>query len=198
VARKLLRHPLVLAGVCFAVADAAAIATVELLATLELGSRGVGTARIGLAIAAGAALGIGAGWLAGRVGDRVGPFRLAMTGCIGLGAFPMLLVFPLPTWAILAVLVLIGPFFPILMTGVFPMIATASDRLGVAHGTGNALLNVAWAAGFAGVPLAVAPIAETWGDPSAYIVAGVVVLVLLIAAAVFHAQDRTSAAISAD
>jgi DHA1 family solute carrier family 18 vesicular amine transporter 1/2 len=189
VAGRLLRNPLVLAGLCFALADAAAIATVDLLATLELGRRGVDTATIGLAIALGAVLGIVAGWAAGRLGDRVGPFALALTGCIGLGAFPMLLIFPLPTWAILAVLVAIGPFFPILMTGVFPMIANASDRLGVAHGTGNALLNVAWAGGFAGVPLAVAPVAERWGDAYAYVIAGALVVLLLSAAVVLRGRD---------
>ncbi|MGA0121823.1 MAG: MFS transporter [Gaiellales bacterium] len=189
---RLLRHPLVLASLAFALADAVGIAAVDLLAPLALGEAGVSSTAIGIAIGAGAALGIGAAWLAGRVGERVGSFRVAMVGGIGLGVIPLVLIAPLPTWGVLAVLVAIGPFFPILMTGMFPLIAHAADDLGLSHGTGSALANMVWSGGFAVTPLVVAPIAVAFGDPVAYALAGVAVAVLLGAAVILRERARSA------
>ena len=185
---RLCRHPLVIAALCFALADAAGIAAVDLLAPLALGADGVGAGMIGTALASGAALGIAAGVLAGRVGERIGSFRLALIGGVGLGTLPVLLALPLPSWAVLGVLVAIGPFFPILMTGVFPLTIQAADELGLSHGTASALVNSVWSAGFAVIPLIIAPIAQAFGNPTAYVTAGCVVLVLLITAVLMRSR----------
>ncbi|MEI7438196.1 MAG: hypothetical protein WCK20_00810, partial [Thermoleophilia bacterium] len=187
---KLLRHPLVITALCFALADAAGVAAVDLLAPLALGREGVGSTAIGIAIAAGAVMGIAAGWGAGRIGERIGSFRIAMIGGIGLGLMPWLLVFPLPSWGVLGVLVIIGPFFPILMTGIFPLMSMAADDLGLSHGTANALANMVWSAGFAVVPLLVAPIADFGGDRLAYAMAGTLVIGLLIIAVLMRSRAR--------
>ncbi len=187
---RLLHHPLVLCSLCLALADAASVAAIDLLAPLWLGDQGVSTTAIGIAIAVGAVLGIAAGWGAGRVGERVGSFRVAMIGGIGLALMPWLLVAPLPTWGVLAVLIAIGPFFPILMTGIFPLMSMAADDLGLSHGTANALANMVWSAGFAVTPLLVAPIADSFGDQTAYAVIGVIVVVLLITAALMRSRAR--------
>ncbi len=187
---RLLHHPLVLCSLCLALADAASVAAIDLLAPLWLGDQGVSTTAIGIAIAVGAVLGIAAGWGAGRVGERVGSFRVAMFGGIGLALMPWLLVAPLPTWGVLAVLIAIGPFFPILMTGIFPLMSMAADDLGLSHGTANALANMVWSAGFAVTPLLVAPIAVHFGDQAAYAVIGVIVIVLLITAALMRSRAR--------
>jgi MFS family permease len=188
---QLLRHPLIICGLALALADAAGVAAVDLLGTLALGAAGVGTTTIGIAIAAGAVLGIAAGIVAGRIGERVGSFRIALIGGIGLGVMPWILALPLPTWMILAVLVAIGPFFPILMTGIFPLMTSAADDLGLSHGTANALVNMVWSAGFAIVPLVVAPIAEALGDPVAYVLSGTLVAGLLVLATVMRSRSRS-------
>ncbi len=188
---QLLGHPLVICALALALADAGAVAAVDLLGTLALGAAGVSTTTIGVAIAAGAALGIGAGIVAGRIGERVGSFRVAMIGGIGLGVMPWLLALPLEPWMILAVLVAIGPFFPILMTGIFPLMTSAADDLGLSHGTANALANTVWSAGFAIVPLAIAPIAEALGDPVAYMLSGALVAGLLALATIMRARSRS-------
>ena len=139
----------------------------------------------------GAALGIGAGIVASRIGERVGSFRIAMIGGVGLGVMPWLLALPLEPWMILAVLVAIGPFFPILMTGIFPLMTSAADDLGLSHGTANALANMVWSAGFAIVPLAIAPIAEALGDPVAYVLSGALVVGLLAFATIMRARSRS-------
>ena len=186
----LIKHPLVITPLCLALADAAGVAAVDLLAPLALGREGVGPTAIGIAIAAGAVMGIAAGWGAGRLGERIGSFRIAMIGGIGLGLMPWILVFPLPNWAVLGVLVAIGPFFPILMTGIFPLMSMAADDLGLSHGTANALANMVWSAGFAVIPLVVAPIADIGGDSLAYALAGTLVIVLLIIAVLMRSRAR--------
>jgi MFS family permease len=188
--RRLLGHPLVICSLAFALADAVGIAAVDLLAPLALGADGVSSATIGIAIGAGAVLGIAAGWGAGRVGERVGSFRIALVGGVGLGVMPLLLAFPLPNWAVLGVLVGVGPFFPILMTGMFPLMTQAADDLGLSHGTGTALANMVWSGGFAVTPLVIAPIAQALGDPVAYALAAATVALLLVVAVVMRQRSR--------
>ena len=84
----------------------------------------------------------------------------------------------------------IGPFFPILMTGVFPLMNAAADDIGLSHGTANALPNMVWSAGFAVTPLIVAPIAQAAGDPVAYALAALVVFALLGIAVVMRSRAR--------
>jgi DHA1 family multidrug resistance protein-like MFS transporter len=187
---RLLRHPLVIASLAFSLADAAGVAAVDLLAPLHLGANGVSSTTIGIAIGAGAVLGIIASQIAGRIGERIGSFPVALTGGIGLGLMPALLILPLPDWGVLAILVLIGPFFPILMTGVFPLMTAAADDLGLSHGTANALPNMVWSAGFAAIPLIIAPIATTFTDTAAYALAAGTVAMLLAVAVIMRSRAR--------
>jgi len=120
----------------------------------------------------------------------LGSFRLAMIGGAGLGLLPVALALPLPPWAVLAVLVAVGPFFPILMTGVFPLTTRAADDLGLSHGTANALVNMVWSGGFAITPLFMAPIAQHFGDPAAYCTAGLLVLGLMTTALAMRAKAK--------
>ena len=187
---RLLGHPLVIASLAFSLADAAGVAAVDLLAPLHLGANGVSSTTIGIAIGAGAVLGIIASQIAGRVGERVGSFPVALVGGVGLGLMPALLILPLPDWGVLAVLVLIGPFFPILMTGVFPLMTAAADDLGLSHGTANALPNMLWSGGFAVIPLLMAPIATAFNDATAYALAAGTVAILLAVAVLMRSRAR--------
>lgn len=187
---RLLGHPLVLASLAFSLADAVGVAAVDLLAPLQLGAAGVGSTAIGVAIGLGAALGVVASQIAGRVGERLGSFPVALVGGLGMGIVPAVLILPLPTWGILALLVALGPFFPILMTGVFPLMTAAADDLGLSHGTANALPNMVWSGGFAVTPLIVAPIAQAAGDPVAYALAAIAVFALLAIAVLMRARAR--------
>jgi len=103
---------------------------------------------------------------------------------------PALLILPLPDWGVLAVLVLIGPFFPILMTGVFPLMTAAADDLGLSHGTANALPNMLWSGGFAVIPLLMAPIATAFNDATAYALAAGTVAILLAIAVLMRSRAR--------
>ncbi|MFM9123752.1 MAG: hypothetical protein ACKOSO_00910, partial [Actinomycetota bacterium] len=82
------------------------------------------------------------------------------------------------------------PIFPLLMTGMFPLITLAADDLGLSHGTGSALANMVWSGGFALTPLAIAPIAQAIGDPVAYALAAAAVALFLGAAVVFRQQAK--------
>ena len=48
-----------------------------------------------------------------------------------------------------------------------------------------------WSAGFAIVPLAIAPIAEALGDPVAYVLSGALVVGLLAFATIMRARSRS-------
>ena len=187
---RLLRHPLVICSLAFSLADAVGVAAVDLLAPLALGANGVSSAAIGAALTIGAALGIVAAQVAGRVGERVGSFPVALVGGLGMGVVPALLVLPLPDWGVLVLLAALGPFFPILMTGVFPLMTAAADDLGLSHGTANAMPNMVWSAGFAVAPLLVAPLANAAGDATAYAVVALLVFGLLAIAVLMRARAR--------
>ena len=187
---RLLQHPLVICSLAFSLADAVGVAAVDLLAPLALGANGVSSAAIGAALTIGAALGIVAAQVAGRVGERVGSFPVALVGGLGMGVVPALLMLPLPDWGILVLLAALGPFFPILMTGVFPLMTAAADDLGLSHGTANALPNMVWSAGFAVAPLLVAPLANAAGDATAYAVVALLVFGLLAIAVLMRARAR--------
>ena len=187
---RLLGHPLVVCSLAFSLADAVGVAAVDLLAPLALGEHGVSSAAIGAALTIGAALGIVAAQVAGRVGERVGSFPVALVGGAGMGIVPALLVLPLPDWGVLVLLAALGPFFPILMTGVFPLMNAAADDLGLSHGTANALPNMVWSAGFAVAPLLVAPLADATGDATAYAVIALMVFGLLAIAVLMRARAR--------
>jgi hypothetical protein len=47
-----------------------------------------------------------------------------------------------------------------------------------------------WSAGFAVVPLVIAPIAEALGDPVAYVMSGTLVVGLLVLATVMRSRSR--------
>ena len=188
--RALLGHPTMITAMCFAFTVAICFATVDLLAVLELGSRGVSATALGLILAAGALLGVGAGALSGRLGERIGSFGLCLLGAIGLTALTVLLAFSLPTWAIAAGIMAIGPLFPLLMTGIYPLVASTSDDLGVAHGTANGVINIFWTGATAVVPLAAAQIADAFGDAAAYSTAAALTALLIAIAVVMRSRAR--------
>lgn len=187
---RLVRHPTVLVALAFAGCTAAATATVDLLAVLELGARGVGATPIGVAISTGAILGVAVGAVAGRIGERVGSFALCLAGGVGLAFLPALLALPLPTWALALGLTAIGPLFPLMMTGIYPLIAAASDDLGLAHGTANGFVNICWSVGTGAVPLIAAAIAEAAGDATAFLTATATIAILLAIAVLMRARAR--------
>jgi MFS family permease len=145
---------------------------------------------LGLILAAGALLGVGVGAMSGRLGERIGSFGLCLLGAIGLAVLTALLAFPLPIWAIAAGIMGIGPLFPLLMTGIYPLVASTSDDLGVAHGTANGVINIFWTGATAIVPLAAAQIADAFGDAAAYSTAAALTALLIAIAVVMRSRAR--------
>lgn len=186
----LLGHPTMITSMCFAFTVSICFATVDLLAVLELGARGVDATSLGLILSAGALLGVGTGVIVGRLGERIGSFGLCLLGATGLVMLTTLLAFPLPIWAIAAGIVSIGPLFPLLMTGIYPLVASASDDLGVPHGTANGVINIFWTGATAIVPLAAAQIADAYGDAAAYATAAVLTAMLIAIAVLMRSRAR--------
>jgi len=188
--RRLIGHPTVLTALCFAVGVSITIATVDLLAVLELGDRGVGATTIGLAFSGGALLGVACGAIVGRLAERIGSFALCLIGASGLITLCTVLALPLPTWALIATLVAMGPLFPIMLTGIYPLVAAASDDLRLSHGTGNGFVNICWSASLAAVPLIAARIADWDGDAAAYLTAAVATVILTATALFMRSRAR--------
>ncbi len=86
--------------------------------------------------------------IAGRISDRVGPLRVALTAGIGLLIVTLIYAIPLPSWAMLTLLVAIGPLFTTLATTIFPLAASGADEEGLGHGAAYALLGIGWSLGF--------------------------------------------------
>jgi hypothetical protein len=130
------------------------------------------------------------GTVAGRIAERIGSFALCLIGAAGLVALTTVLALPLPTWAIAGGIMVIGPIFPLLMTGIYPLIAAASDDLGLAHGSANGFINICWSGATAVVPLAAAQIASARGDAAAYGTAAVITVALVAIAALMRSRAR--------
>ena len=190
-ARRMLRHPAVVAAVAIGTLDSTCAAVIDLLAPLELGRRDVASWKIGAALVAGGALGMAFGPVAGRLSDRVGPLRLALGAGAGLMLVTLLYVLPLGSWAMLGLLVAIGPLFTTLATTIFPLAATGADAEGLGHGAAYGLLGIGWSLGFVvGPPLAGA-VADAVGDGWGYALSGVIAGCLLAVA--LAAGRRTGA-----
>ena len=188
--RQLLHHPAMIMALCFAFCVSVTISTVDLLAVLELGNRGIGATMIGLAFSFGAVLGVGFGALAGRLADRYGSFGLCLAGSVGLVAICLVLAAPLPNWALIGALIAMGPLFPLMMTGIYPLIAATSDELGLSHGTANGFVNICWSTTFGVMPLIAAQIAEWDGDDAAYLAAAATTAVLAVIAVLMRSRAR--------
>jgi MFS family permease len=188
--QRLVGHPMVIAALCFSFTVAICFSTVDLLAVLELGARDVSATTIGLILSAGALLGVGAGALAGRLAERIGSFGLCVVGAAGLVVLTTVLALPLPTWLIAGGVIGLGPLFPLLMTGIYPMIASASDDLGLPHGTANGNVNICWTGATALVPLAAAQIADVSSDSAAYVTAAILTAGLIAIAVLMRSRAR--------
>lgn len=188
--RQLIGHPTVIAALCFSFTVSICLSTIDLLAILALGDRGVGATTIGIVLSVGAVLGVATGVLVGRLAERIGSFGLCLVGAFGMALLTSLLALPLPTWGLGIGIVLIGPLFPFLMTGIYPLAASASDDLEVGHGTANGVINICWTGATALVPLAAAWIADAEGDAAAYVVAAVLTLGLIGIAVLMRSRAR--------
>lgn len=189
--RRMLRHPAVVAAVAIGTLDATSAAVIDLLAPLRLGERDVAAWYIGAALVASGVAGMLFAPIAGRISDRVGHLRVALTAGVGLLIVTLIYTLPLPSWAMLGLLVAIGPLFTTLATTIFPLAAGGADEEGLGHGAAYALLGIGWALGFVIGPPTAGAIADAVGDSWGYAFSALVATGLLALAA--HAGKRSGA-----
>jgi predicted MFS family arabinose efflux permease len=177
--RRALRQPYIVAAMALAAVDSVSAAVVDLLATLELGRRGLSAGEIGATLVVGSALGALTGLLGGRYVEQVGAARFGLGAGTAMAAVTAAFALPLPTAVMLVLLVVLAPLFTILMTGLFALAAAGSDSAGMAHGTANALTSLTWSAGWVVGPVVGGAIARAAGDDVAYVLAAAAALGLV-------------------
>jgi MFS family permease len=116
----------------------------------------------------GAAIGMACGPPAGRLVDRHGALPLGLRAATGMALVPTAFMLPLPTFAMLALLVAMNPLFTFLATAMYPPAAEGADRLGVSHGAAYGLLSISWAVGYGVGPLVGAFVAAAGGDAAGF------------------------------
>jgi MFS transporter, DHA1 family, solute carrier family 18 (vesicular amine transporter), member 1/2 len=181
---SVLRNRLVVAAILLSVIDPVSLGAIDLLVPRHLHGHGVPTWHIGAALMTGAALGAGAGPLAGRLAERIGPLRVGIFAATALVALPTVLITELSDPAQLILLVAVAPAFTIMATAMYPLSTRGADARGVSHGVVNGVLSVTWATSFAIGSLATGVLADRHGDTSTYAAVAIVCAVLLATLAV--------------
>jgi MFS family permease len=149
---------------------------------LALGAGGVGQSAIGTLYSVGAALSAFTIVLGGRIGDRHGRPLVAFWDCLALAAVISLLLLPLGTHGLGAMVIVTAPVLSVLYGVGYPLSADGADRAGVGHGLALGMVNLVWGVGAVVGPVAGGLVGEVLGDRVAY--AALVVLCVLSAVAI--------------
>jgi DHA1 family multidrug resistance protein-like MFS transporter len=145
---------------------------VNLLVPLRLHRDGLGAGAIGIAFTASMALFVLTSGKVARLGDRV-PL-LAASGAATLALGLVLLIPALAGSAVLVIVFLVvrAPLWSVVSTISNPLCARGAALAGVGTGFGLALMNLCWAAGNLGGPLAGGALAGAVGDRPVFALLG--------------------------
>jgi MFS family permease len=172
----------VLSGFWLVSLSAFLLGVISVVAPLQLDDLGWGALGISAAFLVSAGIEAVMNPYLGRWSDRSGrlaPVRAGLAGCIVLS-------FIVPwvglRWPALLLVIAAGVFYGVFWVPGTALLSDGVEAVGLEHGLGFALLNVAWApANVVGAALAGA-LAEAVGDAGAYFLAGALCLVTLAAA----------------
>lgn len=137
---------------------------VNLLVPLALDSEGVSAGSIGIAFTASTALFVLTSIYISRLGDRVPLLLTSGAATLGLGAVLLLPVVASSALLLIVFLVLRAPLWSVVSTISNPLCARGAELAGVGTGFALAVMNLCWAAGNLGGPLAGGALAGAAGD----------------------------------
>jgi DHA1 family multidrug resistance protein-like MFS transporter len=137
---------------------------VNLLVPLQLHRDGLGAGAIGIAFTAATVLFVLTSIRVARLGDRVSLLAASGVASLGLGAALLLPVLAGSALLLIVFLVLRAPLWSVVSTISNPLCARGAELAGVGTGFGLAVMNLCWAAGNLGGPLAGGALAGAVGD----------------------------------
>jgi MFS family permease len=137
---------------------------VNLLVPLRLHREGLSAGAIGLAFTAATALFVLTSVQISRFGNRVPLLVASGVAAVALGAVLLLPVFAASAVLLIVFLVLRAPLWSVVSTISNPLSAQGSELAGVGTGFGLAVMNLCWACGNLGGPLAGGALAGAVGD----------------------------------
>jgi predicted MFS family arabinose efflux permease len=137
---------------------------VNLLVPLRLHREGLSAGAIGLAFTAATALFVLTSVQISRFGNRMPLLVASGLAAVALGAVLLLPVFAASAVLLIVFLVLRAPLWSVVSTISNPLSAHGSELAGVGTGFGLAVMNLCWACGNLGGPLAGGALAGAVGD----------------------------------
>jgi hypothetical protein len=131
---------------------------------LRLDRDGLGAGAIGIAFTASMALFVLTSGQVARLGDRVPLLAASGAAAVALGVVVLIPVLAGSALAVIVFLVVRAPLWSVVSTISNPLSAHGAVLAGVGTGFGLALMNLCWAAGNLGGPLAGGALAGVVGD----------------------------------
>jgi len=187
---RALRDRRILAAFWLVVLPSLLFGNLDVLAPLRLSALGLGTVGIGAAfLAAAAAEALNNGFL-GRVSDRHGPRPPLLAGLAGSIVVAAAVPWPANRFALAALIVLAGVAFGTFYTPGMTLLANLAEEIGLDYGYAFALINLAWAPGFAIGAAGGASLAGATNDAVPYLVLSA------LCAATLLATGRTRSAVA--
>ena len=161
---------------------------VNLLVPLGLHADGLGAGSIGIAFTGATVLFVLTSIEVARLGDRVSLLGACGAASLALAAVLLLPVFAASAVLLIVFLVLRAPLWSVLSTISNPLCAYGAELAGVGTGFGLAVMNLCWAAGNLGGPLAAGAVAGAFGDRPVFAVLALAGAAIGVAVLRLHAQ----------
>ncbi len=162
--RALVREPHSASALALMFFIGASVGIVNLLVPLRLDGDGLGSGAIGVAFTASTALFVLTSGHVARLGGRVPLLVASGTAALALAVVLLIPVFAVAAWPVVLFLALRAPPWAVVSTISNPLSAEGAVLAGVGVGFGLGLMNVCWAAGNLGGPLAGGAVAGVVGD----------------------------------
>jgi hypothetical protein len=105
---------------------------------------------------------------------------VALIAAVMVSLAPLLFAAVTSSHGQLVLLAVASPVFAVVGAAMFPLTSAGADETGVAHVVVNGVLGATWAIAFTVVPLAAAALAHLTSDSTAFVVASLACIPLLI------------------
>jgi MFS family permease len=192
--RRALRDPRYLGALWLNTLPAMLFGVAGVLIPLALAARGLSTFQIGLVFFGAGLIEVVLNPVIGRISDRRGRLGLIRIGLAGSAVMALVFAAVSSTAAVVVVYVIAVVAFGSFYTPGMALGSSRAVHAGLTQGLAFGTMNSAWAAGELAGPSAGGQLADLGGDSSAWIAAGVICLVTLVATELVRAWPASQTA----